>query len=194
MNAPSTRKHNSTKPNLIMENLHQLLLNRRSIRKYTDEPVDPQDVRLILEAALTAPSSKSVRPWQFVVVEDKEMLDRLGKCKPNYATSIANAPLAVVVTADITKSDAWIEDASIAAVFMQLQATDLGLGSCWVEVRDRYGADGEPAEDYVRQALGIPEEFGVLCIISIGHINEQRRPIDPEKLLWEKVHIGTWRK
>ena len=177
-----------------MEKFHDLLINRRSIRKYTDEPVDAQDVRLIIEAALTAPSSKSVRPWQFVVVEDREMLERLGKCKPNYATSIANAPLAVVVTADMTKSDAWIEDASIAAVFMQLQAADLGLGSCWVEVRDRYGDDGEPAEEYVREALGIPEEFGVLCIVSFGHKNEQRRPIDPEKLLWEKVHIGTWRQ
>ncbi len=175
-----------------MDNFHELLLNRRSIRKYTDEKVDPEDVKLILEAALTAPSSKSGRSWQFVVVEDSEMLDHLSRCKPNYATSIAKAPLAVVVTADITKSEAWIEDASVAAAFMQLQAADLGLGSCWVEVRDRYGEDGEPAEDYVRQALGIPDEFGVLCIITIGHKDEQRRPIDPAKLQWEKVHIGKW--
>lgn len=176
-----------------MENFHELLINRRSIRKYTDEPVGADDVRLILEAALMSPSSKSVRPWQFVVVEDKDMLDKLGNCKPNYAASISNAPLAVVVTADIAKSDAWIEDASIAAVLMQLQAADLGLGSCWVEVRDRYGANGESAEEYVREALGIPEEFAVLCIVSVGHKNEARRPIDTEKLLWEKVHIGKWR-
>lgn len=176
-----------------MENFHNLLLNRRTIRKYTDQPVNPDDVRLIIEAALTSPSSKSVRPWQFVVIEDKEMLSHLGQCKPNYATSIANAPLAIVVVADMTKSDAWIEDASIAAVFMQLQAQALGLGSCWVEVRDRYDEAGEPAEDYVRQALGIPEEFGVLCIVSIGYKNEERRPIDPSRLLWEKVHIGKWR-
>ena len=116
------------------------------------------------------------------MVEDSEMLDHLSRCNPNYATSIAKAPLAVVVTADITKSEAWIEDASVAAAFMQLQAADLGLGSCWVEVRDRYGEDGEPAEDYVRQALGIPDEFGVLCIITIGHKDEQRRPIDPAKI------------
>lgn len=177
-----------------MKNLNELLLNRRSIRRYTDEPVKADDVKLIIEAALTSPSSKSVRPWQFVVVEDRAMLEHLGKCKPNYATSIANAPLAVVVAADITKSDAWIEDASIAAVFMQLQAADLGLGSCWVEVRDRYGEDGEPAEDYVREALGIPDEFGVLCIVSFGYKAEERRPIDPSKLLWEKVHIGKWRQ
>ena len=69
-----------------MENFHDLLINRRSIRKYTDEPVNPDDVRLILEAGLMAPSSKSGRSWQFVVVEDKEMLERLGNCKPSYAT------------------------------------------------------------------------------------------------------------
>ena len=178
---------------ISMENFHELLLNRRSIRKYTDEKVAPEDVKLILEAALTSPSSKSGRSWQFVVVEVKDMLERLGQCKPNYATSIARAPLAVVVVADMTKSEAWIEDASVAASFMMLQAADLGLGTCWVEVRDRYREDGEPSEEYVREALGIPEEFGVLCILSIGHKDELRRPIDPEKLEWEKVHIGKWK-
>lgn len=175
-----------------MDKFNSLLLKRRSIRKYTDQPIAPDDVRLILEAALTSPSSKSVRPWQFVVVEDRNMLARLGECKPQYATSVARAPMAVVVTADMTKSDAWIEDASIAAILMQLQAEELGLGSCWVEVRGRFRADGEPSEDYVRQLLGIPEEFGVLCILSFGYKAEERREIDPSKLLWEKVHIGKW--
>lgn len=177
-----------------MENFHELLLDRRTIRKYTDEPVDPQDVRLILEAALTSPTSKNARSWQFVVVEDRDMLGRLGQCKPNYATSVAGAPLAVVVTADMTKSEAWIEDASVAAIIMQLQAADLGLGSCWVEVRDRYREDGEPAEEYVRELLGIPEEMGIVCIVSFGHKNEERRRIDPARLQWEKVHIGRWQQ
>ena len=177
-----------------MENFHELLFNRRTIRRYTQQPVDPDQVRLIMEAALMSPSSKSVRPWQFVVVEDKEMLERLSHCKPNYATSIASAPLAIVVTADITKSDAWIEDASIAAMLMQLQAQDFGLGSCWVEIRERFREDGVPAEEYVREVLGIPEQFAVLCVITIGHKDEERKPINPEKLLWEKVHIGSWRQ
>ena len=175
-----------------MENFHELLLNRRSIRKYTDEPVDPEDVKLILEAALTSPTSKSKRSWQFVVVEDKEMLQQLSKLKPTYATSIPAAPLAIVVTADMTKSDVWVEDASVAAIIMQLQAADLGLGSCWVEVRNRFREDDEPSEEYVRRLLGIPEEFGVLCVSAVGHKNEERRPIDPARLEWEKVHIGKW--
>lgn len=176
-----------------MENFHELLINRRSIRRYTDQSVDPEQVRLILEAALMSPSSKSVRPWQFVVVEDKEMLEKLSQCKANYATSIASAPLAIVVTADTTRSDIWAEDASIAAILMQLQAADCGLGSCWVEVYQRFTADGIPSDEYVREQLGIPEEFGVLCIITIGHKDEERKPVNTDKLQWEKVHIGSWK-
>ena len=176
-----------------MENFHELLINRRSIRRYTDQSVDPEQVRLILEAALMSPSSKSVRPWQFVVVEEKEMLEKLSQCKANYATSIASAPLAIVVTADTTRSDIWAEDASIAAILMQLQAADCGLGSCWVEVYQRFTADGIPSDEYVREQLGIPEEFGVLCIITIGHKDEERKPVNTDKLQWEKVHIGSWK-
>lgn len=177
-----------------MENFHDLLINRRSIRRYTDQPIDAEQVRLILEAALMGPSSKSVRPWQFVVVEDREMLNKLAECKDNYAVALNTAPLAVVVTADTTRSDVWVEDASIAAILMQLQAADLGLGSCWIEVRERFRPDGEPSEEYVRELLGIPEHFGVPCIITFGYKDEERRPINPEKLLWEKVHIGRWQQ
>lgn len=176
-----------------MESFHNLLLNRRSIRKYTSQPLDPDAVRLILEAGLTAPTSKNQRSWQFVVVEDKEMLARLGECKPSYATSVANAPMAVVVVADMTKSDAWVEDASVAAIIMQLQAADLGLGSCWVEVRDRYREDGTPSEEYVREMLGIPEQYAVVAIISFGHKDEERKPINPERLQWEKVSVGRFK-
>lgn len=175
-----------------MENFHELLINRRSIRKYTDQPIDPEQVKQILEAALMGPTSKNLRPWQFVVVEDKETMRQLSELKPNYATSIATAPLAVVVTADTTLSDVWVEDASIAAILMQLQAADFGLGSCWVEVRERFRGDGEPAEDYVREVLGIPENFAVPCVITFGHNAEERRPINTEKLLWEKVHVEKW--
>lgn len=174
------------------KNFSELLLNRRSIRKYTDQPLDPDQVRLILQAALTAPSSKSVRPWQFVVVEDRETIEKLKELKPQYAMSLTNAPLAIVVCADTTKSDLWAEDSAIAAVLMQLQAAAFGLGSCWVEVHNRFRGDGEPSEEYVQKLLGIPEEMGVLCVITVGYKNEPRKPMDPEKLLWEKVHLGKW--
>lgn len=175
-----------------MTSFHDLAVTRHSIRKYTSEPLEAEDVQLILEAALLAPTSKSSRSWQFVVVDDRDMLARLAECKPAGAAPIARCPMAVVVLGDPVKSDPWIEDASIAAEFMQLQAADLGLGSCWIQVRGRQTADGLWSEDYVRRLLEIPEELQVLCIMTFGHKDEERRPVDTSKLLWEKVHIGKW--
>lgn len=175
-----------------MTSFHDLAVTRHSIRKYTSEPLEAEDVQLILEAALLAPTSKSSRSWQFVVVDDRDMLARLAECKPAGVAPISRCPMAVVVLGDPAKSDPWIEDASIAAEFMQLQAADLGLGSCWIQVRGRQTADGLWSEDYVRRLLEIPEELQVLCIMTFGHKDEERRPVDTSKLLWEKVHIGKW--
>lgn len=177
-----------------MENFHELLINRRSIRRYKDQPLNSDDVKLILEAGLMAPTSKSSRAWQFIVVEDKEMLEKLSQCKPAGANPIANAAIAVVVAVDCQKTEPWIEDGSVAAAFMQLQAADLGLGSCWIEVRDRYMADGTPSQEYIQELLGMPETLPVLCVLTFGYKNEERRPCDTSKLLWEKVHIGRWKE
>lgn len=176
-----------------MESLHDLLIRRHSIRRYTEEAISAEDVTTILEAALLAPSSKSVRPWQFVLVENKDDLKRLSECKANGARPIANCALAVVVCADPSKSDMYLEDVSIATAYMQLQATALGLGACWIQVRNRFTVDGEDGETVVREVLGIPENIVVECIVTIGHPDEERRPVDPSKLLWEKVHIDNWK-
>ncbi len=170
----------------------QLLINRRSIRRYTSEKIDPEQVKLILEAALLAPTSKSSRAWQFVVVEDPDMLTRLSQCKEAGAMPIAKCPLAIVVAADSTATDPWIEDASIAAAYMQLQVAALGLGSCWIQVRGRFTADGIPSEEYVQEALGMPENCQVVCILSIGHKDEERKPQDLSKLKWENVHVDKF--
>ena len=175
-----------------MENLHQLLINRRSIRKYKDTPLKPDDVRLILEAALLSPSSKSSRAWHLVAVEDRDTLHRMSQCKAAGAMPIAKAPLAVVVAMDYAKDDAWIEDAAVASTLMMLQAADLGIGSCWIEIRDRYQADGTPAQEIIQELLGIPETHPVVSVITFGYKDEERKPQDVSKLLWENVHIGNW--
>ena len=155
-----------------MESFHKLAVRRHSIRRYTSEPISAEDVKLILEAALLAPTSKSSRSWQFICVDARDMLERLAQCKPAGA--------------------ARIEDASIAAAYMQLQAEDLGLGSCWIQVRGRFTADDIPSEEYVQELLGMPGELPVLCIMTFGHKDEVRKEVDTSKLLWERVHIGTW--
>lgn len=175
-------------------NLHQLLLERHSIRRYTDQPVNADDVKTILEAALLAPSSKSKRPWQFIVVEDKDTLTALSKVKQYGAHAIADAQFAVAVVTNPEESDVFVEDASVAAIFMHIQAAALGIGSCWIQIRNRFSEDGEPAEVMVQNLLNIPQYLPVECIMTFGYSAENRKPVDPDKLLWEKVHIGTWKE
>lgn len=176
-----------------MDNFHEMLLKRHSIRRYTDQPISADDVKTILEAGLLAPSSKSGRPWQFIVIEDRSRLQALAQCKKFGATPIAGAMVAIVIVADPAKSDVYIEDTTMAGAFMQLQAEALGIGSCWIQIRARLDAENEPAEDYVQALLGIPPDLKVECVITLGYKNETRRPVDPDKLLWEKVHIETWK-
>lgn len=175
-----------------MQNFHELMRHRRSIRKYTGEPVDPEQVRLILEAGLMAPAGKRKNPWNFIVVDEPEALKALSKARDMGTSQIANAALAIVLVANPADSDTWIEDLSIASIQMQLQCTDLGLGSVWCQMRMRENAEGVPAPYTVRQILEIPAEYEVLNILAIGHIGEERKPYDTDKLQWEKVHIQKW--
>lgn len=173
--------------------LNKLLFERHSIRKYTDQEIDADAIKQILEAGLLAPSSKSSRPWQFVVVEDKENLQALSRCKPFGAKPLAGAALAIAICADPEKSEAWIEDCAVAATLMHVQAAALGVGSCWIQLRGRENANNEPAQDTVKAILGIPDAMQVPMILSLGISAEQRKPVDPDKLMWEKVHIGAWK-
>ena len=171
---------------------HDMLFTRHSIRKYTDEPIDGEHVKLLLEAALLAPSGKSVRPWEFVVVEDKGVLAKMSECRPFGSGPVAKCKLAIVVCGDPGKTDVWVEDCTIAATYIQLQAEALGLGSCWIQMRGRFDKDNNDSADLIRELLDIPGEQQVECIIVLGHKDEVRRPVDPDKLLWEKVHIGKF--
>lgn len=172
--------------------LQELLINRRSIRKYTDKPLDPEAVKTILEAGLLSPTGKNKRAWHFIAVEDGDMLLRLSQCKASGALPIAKARLAICVACDVTEAETWIEDASIAAAYMMLQAKELGIGSCWIEVNGRLADDGTPAEDVVSELLNLPEQVQPLCILSLGYPDEERQPQNTEKLRWENVHIGQF--
>ncbi len=176
----------------MSKDFHQLLVERRSIRRYTSEPITAEDVQLILEAALLAPTSKNSRAWQFIAIDERELLEKLSVCKSSGAMPVGGATMAIVVGADTTVTEPWIEDCSIAASYIQLQAEALGLGSCWIQIRGRFTADGLDSEEYVRETLGIPEEIGIVCIITLGHKDEQRKPADTSKLFWDHVHIERW--
>ena len=149
--------------------LIDLLRQRRSIRRFKDQPVSQDHLDLLLEAALRSPSSKGNNPWEFIVVTDKECLGNMATAKAHGAGLLQGAPLAIVVCADPGKSDVWVEDASIAALLIHLQATDLGLGSCWVQIRLRQREDATSSQAYLADLLSLPEKMMVLAIIGIGH-------------------------
>jgi nitroreductase len=177
-----------------MNSFHDLILNRRSIRRYTDEEIAADDVKVIMQAALMAPTSKNGRPWQFVIVEDSARLEALSKCKEAGAMPIAKAPLAIVVAVDVEASDPWIEDATIAGTYIQLQAQDLGYGTCWIQIRGRYTDRDLESETYVQNVLGMPDTILPIAIITLGRPAEEKKPQNVEKLLWEKVHINEWKE
>ena len=165
---------------------------RRSHRKFTDAEVDADDLRLILRAALMAPTSKGQRAWQFVVVDDKADLEKLSDAKDLGGQFLKGAPVAVVVLGDPVQNDCWVEDGSIAAFAMQLQAEALGLGSCWVQMRGRGLSDGTSADTVIQGVLDIPENLSCLCVIAIGHKADERKPQAEDRLKWEQVHLNKY--
>ncbi|NOX19855.1 MAG: NAD(P)H-dependent dehydrogenase/reductase [Nitrospirae bacterium] len=170
----------------------ELLRGRRSIRRYESREVEKEKIDLILEAALRAPSSRSLNPWEFIVVTDKELIEKLSRAKEHGSAFLKGAPLAVVVCADPERCDVWVEDCSIASILIQLQAHDLGLGSCWVQIRKRMHDSVKTAEDYVKEVLGIPDNRVVESIIGIGYSAEKKPPHPRESLQFEKIYINRY--
>ena len=176
----------------VMESFSELIKARRSMRKFTEEELTQEQVVTLMKAALMAPTSKRSNAWQFIVVDEKDKLKELSYCKEQASQFIADAALAVVVVADPLASDVWIEDASIASIYLQLQAEDMGLGSCWVQVRERFTASGMPSGEYVHEVLDIPLQLQVLSVIAIGHKGMERKPFNEDNLQWEKIHINKY--
>ena len=176
----------------IMDNFLELLKKRRSTRMFTDEPVAQDDVCTLMKAALMSPSGHRFNPWEFILVEDKEVLKALSVSKEHGAGLLEGAAMAVAVIADTTKTDVWVEDCSIATLLIQLAAEELGLGSCWVQVRKRFDADGVSADENVKRLLSIPENYAVLSIVAVGYKARESKPFDEERMQWEKVHIGRF--
>lgn len=165
----------------------QILRNRRSVRQFEDRPIEQEKIELLTEALVRSPSSRSINPWEFIVVQDREIIRELSRCKPHGAGFLAGAPLAVVIMGDTERSDTCVEDCSIAAITLQYGAESLGLRSCWCQIRMRRHAGQRSSEDYVRKLLEIPDHFLVECIIGIGYPAEAKKPHDRGGLDWEKI-------
>ena len=138
-----------------------LLRTRRSIRKFTCEPIAPEQRILLEEALLRAPTSRGINPTAFVMVDDKALLKDLARAKQSGGAFLADAPLGIVICADPSLSDVWVEDCSLTAIILHLTAHSLGLGSCWIQIRKRMHTPEITAEARIRELLGIPDRLAV---------------------------------
>ena len=164
-----------------------LLRSRRSIRQFAKKPIEQEKLDILLEAMLRSPSSRSLHPWEFVVVSEPKTLERLAQAKVHGSRFIKNASLAITVCADPAQSDVWVEDTSIASLILHLAATDLGLGSCWVQIRLREHSETISSEQYVKEVLGLKDNLVVEAIVAIGYAAEEKPGHDRSTLLFDRI-------
>ena len=170
-----------------------IFYNRRSTRKFLNKKIEEEKIKKLLTAALLSPSSKGLRPWEFIIVDDPDLLEKLATSKPHGASLLRHAPLAIIITGDKTKSDVWVEDCSIASIYIQLEAEALSLGSCWVQINRRYYNDDITANEYIHEQFNIPERLEVLSIIGIGYKAAERPPLSDCEMLWDKVSMNSYK-
>ena len=169
-----------------------LIRTRRSIRRFKPQPVEREKIDALIEAALRSPSSRGINPWRFIVVQDRTMLNALSTAKSHGAGFLKEADLGIVVCADTLQSDVWVEDASIASTFIHLAAHDLGLGSCWIQIRKRTLADSSSSDTYVKELLNIPDHIRVESIIAIGYPDAVKQGHAKESLDVHKVYFNAY--
>lgn len=146
---------------------------RHSVRKFDGRPVERDEIYEILEEARLAPSSKNTRSSGFMIIEDKSTLEAISEMRESGSAFLAGASAAVVVLGDASKSDLWVENASISATYVMLSATNKGIGNCWIHVngrpRSKTDASKGTAEQYLRELLGIKDNMRPLCVIALGY-------------------------
>ena len=166
----------------------ELCQHRRSIRKFTNQPVEQAKIDYLLQCALMSPSAKRTCPWEFIVVRDEAKLRPLEACRTYGSGMFRTATAAIVIVLDPTLCDnTWMADGAIAAEHILLAAAEQGLGACWCHVHEREGAP-----ELLRRLCNIPENKEILCAIALGYPDEERQNYDLTKLKYEKIHNETY--
>lgn len=165
------------------------ILHRRSVRQYSAETIPEDKLNAVLYAGLSAASSKNRRPWEFIVVRDKALLNKLADCRPGAGNLLNKCSAAIVVAADSDLVDVWVEDCASAMTQMHLMADAIGLGSCWLQVRLRYTPDGSrQAQAVVRELLHIPDKYSIMGILTLGMLVDHPGAHTVEELPLNKIH------
>ncbi len=172
-------------------NTIEAIKTRISVRRYSDQRISDEDVRTILEAAMSGPSAVNARPWSFIVIRDKDMLNKMADGNGRAAEPLRGADMGVLLCGDLNRAyqgapDYWVVDGSIAAQNMILAAHDLGIGSVWLGTWPQENKMKAQAE-----LFQLPEDIVPHSIIAFGY---PAAPSDKVKAIWEedRVHYGQW--
>lgn len=174
--------------------LKTILNKRRSTRRFLPKAVEREKLLDIVNQALTAPSSRNMHTTRFIIVDDKPTIERLAKLRDYGSEFMKDAPAAIIIAADTTKTDLWRENCAISATILQLAVVDAGLASCWVHVDGRPRLkdvpEGEQAIDYLRTFIDLPADWSVECVIALGYSDYEPKPL-PEydyakDVIWHK--------
>ncbi len=164
------------------------IFDRRSIRRYLDKPVADEDIQKLLRAAMYAPSAGNEKPWHFIVIKDRRTLEEITSIHP-HTQMLREAPMAILVCADMTdiKYDGmfWIQDIAACTQNILLQATELGLGTCWCGVYP-----SERLVEPMAKLAKLPQHIVPAAIVAVGHPGEER--VVRERYNPERVHYEVW--
>ena len=169
-----------------MEKL-ELFFERRSIRKYTDQRIDNETIEKIIKAAMYAPSAVNCQPWHFIVVESREMLERIMEIHP-HAGMLSTASHAIIVCGDETlqhDDGYWVVDCGAATQNLLLAAHVLGVGSCWVGLHPREGRKAS-----VSALMNLPGHVKPFALVALGYASGKKER--PQRFHREKVHLNQW--
>ena len=173
--------------------LKDILTKRRSTRKFLPIAVEQEKLQRIIDMALTAPSSRNTRSTRLMVITDKSLLEKMSQMRDYGSAFMKDAQAAIVVMGDKNATDLWLDNCAITATILQLAVVDEGLASCWVHVNDRPCLKDEPegarADDYLRELLGISDNYGILCAVALGYSDFEPKPLPPyegeERVMWK---------
>lgn len=154
----------------------EVIEKRRTVRKYSDRPVERELLDAIVKVAQTAPSSRNTKSSAFMIIEDRDMIQALSQMRDYGAAPLSGAQAAIVVLGDTTKTDLWVDNCAISATFIQLAVTAMDLVSCWVHCNGRLyrrdEPDGKTSDVYVRELLGLKDGIMPYCVVAIGYPEE----------------------
>lgn len=165
-------------------------LTRRSIRKYQEKEISKDVIQELMKTAVVSPSGRNGRPYEFIVVDDKETIKKLAHSKESGAQFAENAPLMIVTL--YHEYSTGEDDACIASTIIQLKAHELGLGSCWLQTKGKMGTNGKTCHENIREILNIPEEIYISNMISLGYPAEERPSYTEKDMDMNKVHYNKW--